>query len=686
MTFFQNQKAFAVLTFLIALILFNHVGLQAQEIDINKLSKDEILELKYEQLLELSIEDLIKLSDKMGVSVDELLNMKMQISSKKASTLREQPNIVTVITEDEIKYSGARDMMDVLYMVPGFFFGNDAGGVLGIGLRAGWGHEGKILIMIDGIELNELYYSGYQFANHINIEAVKRVEIIRGPGSSIYGGFAELGVINIITKKGQDMKGLTIAADGSYLKKIYGRKNVKLSAGYKLKDFDFGVHAMLANCNRWDGEYYTLYGTTFYAKDDSAQSNARNVNAFISYKNGTARFFNDNISVYALEESSYQNEFKNNSGEIFYEFNFLKSKLKITPKLSFKKHIPWYTPYYDANLSIFRTNRKLDISYDYSDDLNLSGGIDHYMDKCKYFNDQGVINTFYNDKDEISFGNISAYAQGLLKTYYTSITLGGRYEKHNVYGESFAPRLGLNIIIKRFHTKLLFSKAFRTPVIGNINFNPDIKPEETYITEFEAGYKISKAMFIRANFFDYNIDNSIIYFENKTDWGYINGGSKTGAKGVEVEYNYRTTKLSVNTNYSFYTLKGKWKLLEFASSPDAESVLGVPTHKATITISYRILQNLNFSTSFMYLSKCESFFIDDDDHRVFEEQDPCYRLNAFLNYKIKVNDMNEIEIGAGVHDILDDQYPIYQPYRGYSSEYPSTGREILLRIRYNLSD
>ena len=90
-------------------------------------------------------------------------------------------------------------------MVPGFHFGVDVTNVVGVGVRGNWGHEGKVLMLIDGMEMNENLFSTLQFGQHYNLQNIEKIEIIRGPGSSIYGGFAELGVINIITKSGATM-------------------------------------------------------------------------------------------------------------------------------------------------------------------------------------------------------------------------------------------------------------------------------------------------------------------------------------------------------------------------------------------------------------------------------------------------------------------------------------------------
>src|SRR6187402_166587 len=89
-----------------------------------------------------------------NLSIEELLNVEISVAAKKLLTLRESPGIVTLITEDEIRNSGAHDLMELLRTVPGFYFGVDVESVVGIGVRGNWGHEGKVLLMFDGQEMN----------------------------------------------------------------------------------------------------------------------------------------------------------------------------------------------------------------------------------------------------------------------------------------------------------------------------------------------------------------------------------------------------------------------------------------------------------------------------------------------------------------------------------------------------
>ncbi|MCC6138894.1 MAG: Plug domain-containing protein, partial [Bdellovibrionaceae bacterium] len=195
------------------------------------------------------------------LSLEDLMNVKASIASKTEKGTRESPGIVTVLTKTELKRMGARDLIDALNMVPGFSFGHDIQGVVGLGVRGNWAHEGKFSLLVDGLEMNEILYSTTQFGNHYPIDHIKQIEVIRGPGSAIYGGYAELAVVHVITERGADLNGGKVVATYGQMKEDFGRRNLSVQVGKKSGDWDWSLAGLIGQGRRGDGPY-TGYAST----------------------------------------------------------------------------------------------------------------------------------------------------------------------------------------------------------------------------------------------------------------------------------------------------------------------------------------------------------------------------------------------------------------------------------------
>src|ERR1035437_812078 len=220
--------------------------------------------------------------------LEELINSLILAASKKPLTARESPGIVTLITQEEIRNSGARDLIDVLRLVPGIDFGVDVEGVVGIGTRGLWAHEGKMLVLLDGQEMNDLLFGTNQFGNHFPVDQIKKIEVVRGPGSATYGGFGEYGVINIITKSAGDIQGISLTGSAGQMQSAMGRRNFNLSAGKVKKDFEFSLGAFIGSANRSDQDYTDIHGKSYNMAGNS-NLDPTLINIGMSYKGFSLR-------------------------------------------------------------------------------------------------------------------------------------------------------------------------------------------------------------------------------------------------------------------------------------------------------------------------------------------------------------------------------------------------------------
>lgn len=142
-------------------------------------------------------------------------------ASKYEQKVTEAPSSVTIITSEEIKKYGYRKLADILQSVRGFYGYYDRNysylGVRGFGLPGDY--DNRILLLIDGHRVNDNIFEAPQFGTDfiLDLDLIDRIEIIRGPSSSIYGADAFFGVINVIPKRGRHLKGVEISGDaGSF--------------------------------------------------------------------------------------------------------------------------------------------------------------------------------------------------------------------------------------------------------------------------------------------------------------------------------------------------------------------------------------------------------------------------------------------------------------------------------------
>lgn len=674
---------------LIIMVGFNAAGQPDIRSKIDNMTREEIMELSQDDLLEMSMDDLVYLSQKMGISIDELLNMKTNVASKATLTPRETPGIVSFITEEEIRYSGARDLIDVLRLVPGFDFGYDVGGVIGVGLRGNWVHEGKLLMLIDGQAMNELSYYNIPFGNHFPVDQIKRIEIIRGPGSAIYGGNAELGVINIITKSGKDLKGLEVAGTYGQMQESMGRTNLNINTGFKAKNWDINAKGFFGNANQSD-QIYNEYIDKSGGDVDFSEGNSglKTVHLNVGATNDKLSFrmiYDDYKAEYIFYDFdtminfSTVNQFRSLLGEVKYNFQ-VNDKLSITPKLNYRYNRPFYEDDYWRNYEIVRYSGAVLLNYQAGKRTNIDAGFEYLADKGKCLGNEGY---FYSTEEStLDLSTLALYGEGTYKMNKLNLIAGFRAEHSNSYGWASAPRVGLTGVFNKFHFKALVSGAFRTPAVGNIDGASRIEPEKSFVSELEFGYRINDNMFITANFFDIEIKKSIVYFDTGAnwvpiiDWGYINADN-AGSDGFEFEFKAKYAKMGATVNYSYYTQA--WRTLPSAYKvPGHENAaLGLSQHRFGLYGYYLPFSKISIGPSFILIGRKDGYAsVDEEGNPAIGKFGPYPLVNLALTY----TPIKGLDIQATVNDILNEKPPYVHPYEGWYSAYTGRSREVLIKL------
>jgi outer membrane cobalamin receptor len=205
--------------------------------------------------------------DLSEASLEELSNIQVYSASKHMQSASDAPSSVTVITADEIQKYGYRTLADILESVRGFYITSDRDysfvGVRGFG-RLGDSNN-RILVLVDGHRINDNVfgepYLGSEFL--VDVDLIERVEIIRGPSSSLYGADAFFAVINVITLKPPRLKGVEL----SFAPASFGTFQGRASYGGQCKGIDTTLSAT----------FYNSQGPTlFFPQFDNSATNYGN--------------------------------------------------------------------------------------------------------------------------------------------------------------------------------------------------------------------------------------------------------------------------------------------------------------------------------------------------------------------------------------------------------------------------
>lgn len=168
--------------------------------------------------------------DLTELSVEQLLNVEIATvygASRYEQKVTEAPSSVSIVTAEDIKRYGYRTLADILRGVRGFYVTSDRNYAT-IGVR-GFNRAGdlntRVLLLVDGHRINDNLYESAPIGTEfpVDVDLIERIEIIRGPGSSLYGTNAFFGVINVITRQGTDLQGTEVSGSAGSFDTYSGR-------------------------------------------------------------------------------------------------------------------------------------------------------------------------------------------------------------------------------------------------------------------------------------------------------------------------------------------------------------------------------------------------------------------------------------------------------------------------------
>lgn len=549
--------------------------------------------------------------------------------------LKNTPGSLTVISEEKIQSSRAKNLGELLEEVAGVIIRNyGLHGMTSISLRGSSSEQ--VLIMIDGRPLN-LASSGDIDLSLFSLEHIKQIEVARGPFSSLYGSGALGGVVNILTKSPEDSPVTRMSiAHGSFDSTSYDLFHSSGTgiSGYLLNARKSSSEGYLANSGREslnvDGKitYGSLVLSGGYIQTDrelpgsldwhtlnASQKDRQNWLALTNqWKWGTS-----NLSFKAFL----------NQAEIVYEDSDWEQKDTTTNKtygVDFQHVLPGNQTH---NIIWGFSLEKSEVNAIEAGGTSKIGG--------KRFVDVGAL---YVQDEITAFPNLMLVA-------------GARYDEHSVYGSQVSPKLSFLYDAGEFTTvRASWGRAFRSPTVNDLYWqedwgwgtglfgNPDLLPEKSSGYEIGVEHVFSPQALARVTLFTSDIDNLITWTETEP-WRWEAQNVDTASiKGWESEIRLEPwKKLSLLLSYTYLEAKDT---KEFQS----KSLPYRPENKFSWNLEYKLQENL-----YVYV---EGKLVGDRyTNRENTEKLPAYSL---LGGRITYKPTQRIETFIKVENILDERY------------------------------
>jgi len=590
-------------------------------------------------------------------------------ATKREQPITESPSSISVITAEDIRRSGATNIADLLRRVPGLDVLRITPSDAQISARGfNESNNNDMLVLIDGRSAYVDFFGIVTWDDlPIVLEEIERIEIIRGPGSALYGANAFSGVINIITKTPEQAKGTTLSATvGEFDTYIWTFMNANVMDKWSYKvvaswdETDSFDDRDKNDSDTFKGNALVKYEfdpdsqISFSAGADEGDGNtATRTSAFdrdgtmgyakLNYDYGEWKFqtFYNIIDIDVLAMDGEERSIVNNTFDFELQHSF---------PIGEKHDITWGANYRHHRIT----------SHEIIED-------DEQQDLFSLF-----IQDQYRVLDDLT------------------LTAGARFDTHPETGSHFSPRASLVYEPWENHTfRASVARAFRnpssvesfldlhivagvwpfppTPIVVNAIGDDDLDSEE--ITSFELGYQtrlFDNRMEFKIDTF-YNILDEIIEFRRadlpfpptSIDLSYVNAG-KAEAYGGEVSVAYHLNdRLSGYFNYSYQELKARDDGVQFQSNKDGDIIDSSPRHKINAGIYGELENGLNGSIDLNYVSEVDVGVFDftgDFGTIGFYEPvviplDDYTRVDARIGYKFPETD---VEASLIIQNALDD--------------------------------
>jgi len=604
----------------------------------------------------------------LNLSIEELADLPVTSATKTEQKRSHTPATVRVVTAREIQERGYLTLDEALADLPGIQFRNIQGFNSYVFIRGIPNQNNLILLMIDGIQMNELNSGGFYGGGQFNLANVERIEVVYGPASALYGTHAVSGVINIITKKPKDMQGARV----STLVGNFDTQSHDFSYGYYNEKHDLGlsVSGMYKQSDKAD-----LSGSRGDDNWSDALENFEedySIDAKFQYKPLTLGLnYQNKYASRATKEKTLGTRMQD------YDIDWHIRFMNLYAKYDYEKpeNWSWHTMLYyrdttvldDTRSAISRANLKSRgyqerwyrpnhllglenrLQYDITSRLALTVGMVYEHESLAAgFSKSRSLSRFSRapepeEPDMLGNDMWGAYAQIEWRILNTlTMTAGARYDESGVYGAALTPRLSLVYNKDKFTAKLLYTEAYRAPKVWDFQDgvgNRSLVPEEMQSVELVLGYMFTENLHAEVSAYQNTLRKCLTREEVGSNWRWANMGS-VETFGAEGTLEYRKGKWMAYLNYTYTDSEDEHGAMIAEISPNT----------ANAGFQYAFTDHLNVDVRGQYLGKRKN--THEIGYSGSDWVDDAFVLHGALN----LTDIHGFDFQVAVRNILDEKY------------------------------
>jgi iron complex outermembrane receptor protein len=594
--------------------------------------------------------------------------------------------------------------MDVLKRIPGLGISINNIGIPIIevrGVRTDFSE--KVLLLKNGYAINNNIVNGGATTSHSNflIDDIKRIEVVIGPGSALYGANAFVAVINIITKTAKDIDGtqVSLSLGDNETRKVNiltGQHVNNVDVAFNATFFDTDGHRefvesdSLTNsgeANDWNKNFEFGLNLDYSNFSFQGQYLKRESGAYIGIANALNDESEQDYSEYFLEiayknvlseeltlsQTLYNNNFKlDNFWEIFPEgfISIFPNGLLALSYITMETFGAEFQLEYTLNQhklilgllaehqSIFDVGFKA--NYDPTSNAPLPSGFQDIYDTWPWISNE------HRDLQAVYIQDIWDINSSL------RLIVGSRYDHYSDVGGSFNPRTSLSWGFSDASTiTISYGTAFRAPNFGELHNmnnplfvgNPDLNPEEIETYELSLGSQLSKRTEVRATMFKNNISELI---ELKS--GTVNNAGHLEVNGLEFELNSRSHDgSSLGFNYTY----------QYAQDKDnGRRSSDIPMHIVNTAYTHRYSRFLSAYLGLNYRGKMPRSAGDN-------RSDTAEHATVDFALNIKSVDKNT-HIKLSIYNLFNEAYADAAQAGTVSSDFPKPGRNFMFEVSQKL--